>query len=307
MAQLVNLGLGNGDSYRPFKRPEYPDKGYFKILRGQNFCGIESAIAWAAASKTTGEDRMSFEPSTPFPPAGGYVQVPIRKSHGERRAPLALPVHLQRAVEHFTAHVPAKSSARRTTAALSTDPADYTLSTLHHQAVAGVNYHIVMTTNDKVTKKPYEVEAVIHRDLSGKHHVAHHAPLRDQAAAVELSATPSAQQASSTDGADHDEGYSKVALWLALVVGGVALVAVGALGFVLGSRSALQTESTEGVSLDEDSVAQEGQPPSVPGLTPTSGARKRQSSATVVEMPTMGTPDDATQPSAAEPTAVVKV
>jgi hypothetical protein len=148
-----------------------------------------------------------------------------------------LPYAVKQAVGHFAAHVSTKSAARRD-ASLSSRTSDYKLVAFHYQAVAGANFHIVMSTRDTSRRTTYMLEGVIHRDMAGVHSVTHQEPLRTADEYHKANSNPGTVDKHDTiDNKDNRGG--NVPVWVVLVVSGVALalVAVAAgIGFVIGSQ-----------------------------------------------------------------------
>jgi len=150
----------------------YPERGYFRILRGANFCGIESELCHAAPMKSL--------PSTPGVSttamsnivksgsyAGGWYELPTEK--------LQTHVGVGYAANHFKAQMQQQqqqgSGSSRRTDQLPLHK--HRVTRVRHQVVAGSNYHITMTAEHRLTGEQYEMEGVVHRDLNNEHSMKH--------------------------------------------------------------------------------------------------------------------------------------
>jgi len=167
-----------GDSYTRY----YPEDGYFRIKRGSNFCGIESSICFASALDTTPKKHQAnasdwmaqlAEASSAVP--GAYISIPDPAAHAG----------VQDALSHYVAHSPHTAAASRRVA-------DYTLVHVGLQSAHGVNYHLKLTTpmivfrreasnrNSHISNRNSHIglEAVVHRDMGGNHHITSDQPPR---------------------------------------------------------------------------------------------------------------------------------
>jgi len=196
-------------------QPAYPEKGFFRILRGENFCGIESSICFASALVTSKErkhynisgDWMSQFASSVSGSAGvpgGYASIPEPTMHAG----------VQAALSHYVAKSHHTAGSRRTS--------DYTLVHVGLQSVHGVNYHLKLTTAHDAERRVTQTqhEAVVHRDMAGLHHITSDFPPRTVLAAEEPGST--ATQNTNTQ--------SKQLVFL--VVGGIVVVAAALLALM---------------------------------------------------------------------------
>jgi len=223
----------------------YPEKGYFRIKRGSNFCGIESTICYASAltgapgtlpkagANHTWRKELAKIPSSHAP--GGWAQIPSPASHHG----------LQGAISHYAAHGAhaRKRRASEPNVKLSTNPADFTVKHAQFQATLGVNYHVTMESTDQLSGDRYALETVIHRNLHGKHEILSDRPPH-KAVPVEIS-SKSAQSSS-------DSGAIVTLIWVGSSVAGAAMVALVIVGLV---RNRHGSRASGDVSCQEDQDA----------------------------------------------------
>jgi len=138
----------------------YPEKGCFRILRGKNFCGIESSLIYAEPVKDRHTDQSSYPNITKrAKAAGGWYELPADEPH----------VGVSRAVSHFVSQPVHEGTARRAAPALH----NHRLTKVMHQVVAGSNYHLVLTAEHVESGEQYQMQGIVHQDLSGRHFIKH--------------------------------------------------------------------------------------------------------------------------------------
>ena len=147
--------------------PEWNGNGYFKIKRGENWCGIEEHVCFAqpaghgansgnqlaAKSKQTQLQlkQLSMDPSRV---AGSWVR--------QQNAFSALSA--KAAHHHITNDIGMHNHRRGMS--LSSDPNQYKIERVHTQVVAGYHVHLAMSTKD-ASGKPYMVHALMQVDHTG--------------------------------------------------------------------------------------------------------------------------------------------
>lgn len=166
---------------------EYPEEGYFRMIRGVNFCGIESSLVYASAVKNLHANQQ-LQPALinatirSKAVAGGWYELPADETH----------IGVSAAANHLKeqAH---QEGARRTGQPLLHH---HVVTKVMHQVVAGSNYHIVMDAKNAETGESYEMQGIIHQNLAGEHSVTYRGNPRKKLAAEGI--TQSADAATST-------------------------------------------------------------------------------------------------------------
>jgi len=166
------------------KRVYYPETGYFRILRGQNFCGIESQLCCASALKDLPGNHSldatalkSMQRSGAI--AGGWHELEIDPRH----------VGVNAAVAHYKAQMQHATTRRKDHLQLHR----HNLTRVRHQVVAGSNYKIALTAEHETTGELYEMEGIVHCDMSGQHSMKHlGTPRKRIEAAIQAMETPTA-------------------------------------------------------------------------------------------------------------------
>lgn len=141
---------------------QYPEEGYFWILRSQNFCGIESSLVYASAVKNLHSSQplqsaIANMTTRSGAAAGGWYELPVDETH----------VGVSAAANHL------KAQARQEGARRTEEPQlhKHVVTKVLHQVVAGSNYHIFMDAEHTETGEPYEVQGIVHQNLAGEHSV----------------------------------------------------------------------------------------------------------------------------------------
>jgi len=157
----------------------YPEGGYFRIKRGENFCGIESQLVYASALKDLHSDQRlqsnlgnNSNITVLSRSAGGWHELSGHDAH----------VGVSTAMDHLNAHVQQQGGARRDG---QPEFHKHTATKVLYQSVAGSNYHLTVTAEHVATGELYEMEGIIHRDLAGQHFIKHQTRLRKKDTAAE--------------------------------------------------------------------------------------------------------------------------
>jgi len=143
---------------------KYPEEGYFRILRGRNFCGIESSLVYASTVKNLRRNQQLQSALVNATirskaVAGGWYELPADVTH----------IGISAAAQHLKeqAH---QEGARRTGQPLLHQ---HIVTKVMHQVVAGSNYHIFMDAENAETGESYEMQGIVHHNLAGEHSVTY--------------------------------------------------------------------------------------------------------------------------------------
>lgn len=158
--RLIGWGMQDGKQYWHAANSwgkTWNTDGTFKILRGTDFCQIERTVchiqpAAYRAKKT--QDTMSQRPIGPMPERLVEMSVDLPGAWVQQDNTT------QPGVIQAADHLKASTEASGLTG--------HVVSTVHTQAVAGLNYHITMNATD-ASGNPVVLYASVHRNLNGEH------------------------------------------------------------------------------------------------------------------------------------------
>jgi hypothetical protein len=203
---------------------QYPEEGYFWILRSQNFCGIESSLVYASAVKNLHSSQplqsaIANMTTRSGAVAGGWYELPADETH----------VGVSAAANHL------KAQARQEGARRTEEPQlhKHVVTKVLHQVVAGSNYHIFMDAEHTETGEPYEVQGIVHQNLAGEHSVIYRGNPRKKLAAQAITQSGETSKTGTAAGnqavsQDNTQSSSNVhmPLWALCITGAVATMLI---------------------------------------------------------------------------------
>jgi hypothetical protein len=117
----------------------------------------------------------------------------------------------------------------------SSDPNDYKLIAAHTKVVSGMHHHLTVLTNDTATGQPYILNAVVHRDTSGRYAVVKEHPPQK----------PNNQNDRSSS--------MQIGTILAITGGCFCFIVLALAGFLWARRRAASHKSSSASNYDDDS------------------------------------------------------
>jgi len=162
MSQTV-LTFQGTNKMRPTKL-RYPEGGYFRMLRGQNFCGIESSLVYASTVKNLHSDQqlqsiLMNVTTNARAVAGGWYELPADET---THLGVSTAVNLLKARGQQEAASTAQPQLHK-----------HVVTKVMHQVVAGSNYHVAMDAEDAETGELHEVQGIVHQNLAGEHSITY--------------------------------------------------------------------------------------------------------------------------------------
>jgi len=239
--------------------------GYFKIKRGDNFCEIESTVCYASP---IGAGNTNLAPNLKKTNRN-HLNTPVDQMPGAwmKQSDLTHATALKN--QHASAMAANHAQTRRSSAPLSSDPTDYTVTAAHTQVVAGTKHHLEMAMIDsRRGGQSHTVHAIIHEDTEGNQHLL---STRTEVNVAEISSESPTNQDSGKQG-------DFTLVWITAVA--VAAFIVGASFATLVSRrndlsrTVLMKDPTATISYYEAEDAEQS----------TSGTRDRQSSVQAIDI-----------------------
>jgi len=135
---------------------EYPEKGLFRILRGENFCGIESQLCYGSAVEDLpsphSQPLHNIRQNTEL--ADLNLNTSVSLIAGAWHPQSLTDVTVQNAISHLKQPWLQYPQFH-----------DVSISKVYVQSVAGLNYAIMMEAKDVETGEVYVMKAVVHKSL----------------------------------------------------------------------------------------------------------------------------------------------